>query len=81
MKNCIIQLKHVPTNIRIDTSGDIDEGMYLSTAAVEALIKGSMFTRLMCYWSYAGVVSEDDAELACRQLEEFHIVGYVIVLE
>lgn len=81
MKNCIIQLKSVPSYIKIDASGDIDAGMFLSTDAVEALCKGSMFTGFMCYWCYAGVVSEKDAELACKQLRKFRMVGSIIVLE
>lgn len=78
--NSIIQLTFVPETLSRETNGDIAEGMFLCSDAVDALLKGDMFSPLDCLYGYASVIDEKDALKAIAQLTARGIVGRVIIL-
>lgn len=78
--NSIIQLTFVPETLSRETNGDIAEGMFLCSDAVDALLKGDMFSPLDCLYRYASVIDEKDALKAIAQLTARGIVGRVIIL-
>ncbi len=78
--NSIIQLIHVPEPVRRETNGDIAEGMILCRDAVESLLNGDMFSPLGCLWSYAEVVTEEDALKIKAQLLEQGFMCKIVTL-
>lgn len=73
--NYIIRLDYVPKHIVHATDGDIQEGEYLMSGAVECLLNGQMFSPLDCMWGYAHTFNEETAIKACNQLTKFNILA------
>lgn len=77
-KNCLIQLTYVPDSIYFTTDGSIDKDMFITSDAIDCLLKGEMFSSVDCMWHYASLCNEEDARKAKQQLTEFGIVGEII---
>ena len=76
----IIQLTYVPETLSRETNGDIAAGMFLCSDAVDALLKGDMFSPLDCLFGCASLIDEEDAFKAIAQLTARGILSKVITI-
>lgn len=79
-QKCIIRLTFVPESICKASDGDIANGMYLQRYAMDSLLNGEMFSGLDCLWGHANIVTEEDAERAVEQLQNFGISARIITI-